>query len=282
MRETDCRGRRDPLTTDQRGVPFVRIYGAAVDVGAYEAQTLSLVVDTAEDESDGDFSAGDLSLREAIELTNANPGADTIVFAAGLAGSTITLTSGELPITDDLTITGLGADQLTISGNDASRIFRVDDADAAATITVEIRGLSLQDGHSDDGGAILNQEDLTVTDSTLVDNSADYGGGIANFGTLTVTHSTLANNSAGRFGGGVNNYGRLTITDSSVNGNTAPVGAEIYRSDRLAMPTATAGSTRPTSSKSSWPANTRTRSKTTRSGRKAIGTATGNSTVVTW
>ena len=46
------------LTTDQRGVPFERIYGVAVDVGAYEAQSLSLLVDTPEDESDGDFSAG--------------------------------------------------------------------------------------------------------------------------------------------------------------------------------------------------------------------------------
>ena len=97
-------------------------------------------------------------------------------------------------------------------------------------ISVQILGLSLQDGHSDDGGAILNREDLTITDSTLVDNLADYGGGIANFGTLTVTQSTLVNNSAGRFGGGINNYGRLTITDCLWNGNTAPVGPEIYRS----------------------------------------------------
>ena len=74
-----------------------------------------LVVDTTADESDGDFSTGDLSLREAIELTNANPGADEIAFAAALAGSTITLTSGELAITEQFDDHTLGVDQLTIT-----------------------------------------------------------------------------------------------------------------------------------------------------------------------
>ena len=49
------------------------------------AQTLAvdeiIVVDTLEDTDDGNHSAGDWSLREAILLANSNPGADTIVFA---------------------------------------------------------------------------------------------------------------------------------------------------------------------------------------------------------
>ena len=213
------------MTTDQRGAPFVRIYGAAVDVGAYEANFL--VVDTAVDESDGDFSAGDLSLREAIELTNANPGADTIAFAASLAGSTITLTLGELTITDDLTITGLGADQLTISGNHASRIFRVDNA-APTTITVAIRGLSLVNGYRPStpyGGGIINQESLTVEGCTLANNSSGYGGGIRNDGTLTVGNCTLANNSAATAGGAIYNDGTLTVTNSTLANNSATAAA---------------------------------------------------------
>jgi len=74
---------------DQRGNPFARIAGAALDIGAYEAQTFAFVVDTDVDESDGDYSTGDLSLREALEITNANPGADTITFDASLTGSKI-------------------------------------------------------------------------------------------------------------------------------------------------------------------------------------------------
>ena len=40
----------------------------------------SYLVDIAEDESDGDVSEGDLSLREAIESANATSGVDTIEF----------------------------------------------------------------------------------------------------------------------------------------------------------------------------------------------------------
>jgi len=207
----------DALEFDQRGDLFVRIYDTAVDVGAYEVQPL--VVDTTEDESDGDFSPGDLSLREAIELANAFFGADTIDFASELAGGTITLTSGELSITDDLTIEGLGADQLTISGNDESRIFQVDDTDDRATINVQISGLSLDDGHAYDGGGIYNREILTIEDCTLYSNSAfgRVGGGIYNSitGTLTVTNSTLDDNSASLYGGGIYNDGTLWVENSS-------------------------------------------------------------------
>ena len=69
------------LTTDQRGAPFVRIFGGTVDLGAFETQPVSLVVDTDVDEADGDEGPGDLSLREAINRTNANVGADTVTFA---------------------------------------------------------------------------------------------------------------------------------------------------------------------------------------------------------
>src|SRR6516225_8670720 len=48
---------------------------------------------------------------------------DSIVFASGLNGQTITLTSGELLITKSLSITGPGEAELTISGNHVSRVF---------------------------------------------------------------------------------------------------------------------------------------------------------------
>src|SRR4029079_10427596 len=64
-------------TFDQRGFPFVRAFnhdglgGTQLDIGAVELQmvaNLSLVVDTLVDESDGNYAAGDMSLREAIGL----------------------------------------------------------------------------------------------------------------------------------------------------------------------------------------------------------------------
>src|SRR5437879_1843867 len=60
--------------------------------------------------------SGDGSLRAALGAASSG---DTINFAPGLAGQTITLTSGELAIDKSLDIEGLGADQLTVSGNNA-------------------------------------------------------------------------------------------------------------------------------------------------------------------
>ena len=240
----------DQLTTDQRGAPFARVFGEHVDIGAYEVQSLDLVVDTAEDESDGDFSEGDLALREAIALANANPGLDTIWFHDVLKGTNITLAWGELRITDDLTITGLGAEQLAISGNGESRIFAVNDDDVATAITVEISGLTLKDGlYSWDGGAICNYEELALVQCTLADNFAALGGAIINYGTLSVVNSTIADNStsaysggaiynkpgatlsvinstiaknsAGALGGGIFNYGSLLVSNSTIAQNTA-------------------------------------------------------------
>src|SRR6266851_7675619 len=62
------------------------------------------------------------SLRDAIG--HAKDG-DTIVFAAGLNGQTITLTSDELAIKKSLDIEGPGADKLAVSGNDTNRAFDI-------------------------------------------------------------------------------------------------------------------------------------------------------------
>jgi hypothetical protein len=84
--------------------------------------------------------SGPGSLRQAIIDANGNPGADTIVFDKGVSG-TIKLTSGEMLITDSVTISGPGANKLAVSGNDISRIF-----DVAAGLNVAINGLTITHG----------------------------------------------------------------------------------------------------------------------------------------
>ena len=54
----------------------------------------TLTVDLLTDESDGDYSAGNLTLREALGLANRDADANTVVFAPALAGGTLTLTGG--------------------------------------------------------------------------------------------------------------------------------------------------------------------------------------------
>ncbi len=120
------------MITDQRGMPFFRLCGAAVDIGACEVQNANghfgLVVTTADDTADATYSPTHLTLRDAVAYANDWQGGDMITFDPSLAGQTVTLLSGQLELTDTTgktSITGLGADQLTISGNHVSRVFSV-------------------------------------------------------------------------------------------------------------------------------------------------------------
>src|SRR5262245_53223774 len=107
--------------------------------------------------------SGPGSLRQAIVDANKQTGADVINFAPGLHG-TITLTSSELDITDDLTINGPGANVLTVSGDNNYRIFVL-----ASHETASISGLTIANGNAGTGD----------------------GGGLENFGTVTVSNSVF-------------------------------------------------------------------------------------------
>ena len=185
----------------------------------------TLTVDTLVDEDDGDLSPGDVSLREAISFVN--PGG-TIDFDASLASAdvgfgsgTIGLEMGELVINKNLTITGLGADDLTVSGNNNSRVFKIDDSNESNQIEVVLDGLTITEGNAfDDGGGIFNRETLTVNNTTISSNSAINGGGISNNyeGTVVVTNSSITDNFAHSYGdgGGISNDGAIVnISDNS-------------------------------------------------------------------
>src|SRR5262249_26675677 len=90
------------------------------------------------------------SLRQAVLDANAQPGIDLIDFASGLQG-TIALTSGQLDITDSLLVTGPGAQQLAVSGTDASRVFEI-----SKGVTAVLDGLTITHGQAEDGGGIYN------------------------------------------------------------------------------------------------------------------------------
>jgi predicted outer membrane repeat protein len=182
--------------------------------------------------------SGKGSLR--YEIAHADKNKDTIVFAPGLSGQTITLTSGELDIPTNLTIQGPspGAAPVTISGGGSSRVFEVE-----AGITVTLSGLTVRDGDGvavagsstqfdGQGGGILNLGTLTVTNCTLSGNSAQYGGGIYNAGTATISNSTvgmtklsdgstLPGNVASIDGGGIYNGFTAAVTNSTLSGNSA-------------------------------------------------------------
>jgi len=203
------------------------VAGALVLAPQAGAATTYTVTNTA------DSGAG--SLRQALDDANNNAGADIIVFDAGSAG-TITLTTGQLDIFDDVTITGLGAADSIISGNNNSRIFYIYNYDDP--LTVSISGLTMTDGASGTGGAIANWgNDLTLSSVVLTGNEAiDTGGAIhsqpsASPNTdsnapLTIIDSEISDNTAGESGGGLNLYmvGNVTITNTVVSGNATLYG----------------------------------------------------------
>jgi CSLREA domain-containing protein len=260
------------LTTDQRG--FTRPVdspgapngtGNLADIGSFEVQgaatggvsTTYTVTKTA-DTNDGVCDA-DCSLREAVGASNANVGgADQINFAASLAGQTITLTAGQLSLNDTsgtLTINGLGATQLTVSGNNASRVFNVGSganvsvsgltvtaarasgdggAFAAGTSSIlTLNSLRLNNNYADSGAGILaspgstvNLSNSTVSNGTTLVSGGSYGGGIYNnAATVNVTNSTVSGNAAGNGGGILNNGGTTNLDSVTLSNNTANAGS---------------------------------------------------------
>jgi len=166
------------------------------------------------------------SLRDAIAIT---PAGGLVDFQPGLTG-TITLTSGELVINNNLTITGPGSSSLAISGNNTSPVFCM----ALATSNVNLSGLTIANGSSTGaGGGILNLGTLSITNCTISGNFASsVGGGIENWGPLTITGSVLSNNSttagSGSGGGAIYNEGvTLNIANSTFSGNTSEQGGGI-------------------------------------------------------
>ena len=218
------------LLSDQRDGVFDRVAGASVDIGAFEEQTPTpedFVVTTTADTIDA--SDGEISLREAIEAANFDPDAKEITFAGDLADATpdvITLNGTRLELTQDVTITGPGANLLTIDGNDASQIFFIGNTVTSSALS----GMTLTRGNnpSGNGGAIENLGgDLTITESAITNSrSSGTGGAIqSSMGTtLTVSGSTISGNTAATNGGGGVFGGEVTLVSSTVSDNFAPRG----------------------------------------------------------
>ncbi len=211
---------------------------------------LSFVVTNTNDSGAG-------SLRQAVLDSNTAAGSDTITFDPAVFSSPQTITLASVitinPATgDSLTITGPGANMLTVSGNNAVRIFALSAGDTAMisgmTLTQAVTGAignagnltvtnmtfnaNTNNGGGGDGGAIGNRQalSLTVTGCAFTNNTgtAQAGGAAINFNsfntnpTATITNTTFTNNSA--IGGAVAgaifiNNGMMTITGSTFTGN---------------------------------------------------------------
>jgi hypothetical protein len=186
--------------------------------------------------------AGSCTLRAAIQEANALPGPDEIRVPAGTYELGIQprnqndIATGDLDITDSLTISGAGAGATIVDGgappagappqvHGLDRLFDVS-VDGG---TVAFSGLTFREGNASEyGGAIINNSTATVTVSvaTLTGNVAGKAGGaIDNHlgGEVDIRDSTVSSNFATETGSALNNNrgGAMTVSNSAVSANSA-------------------------------------------------------------
>ena len=163
---------------------------------------------------------------------DADGGGDTIVFSSLFdAPQTIKLTGGYNPLTLNdsatTTITGPGANLLTISGGGGGKVFSVYGS-------ADLSGLTITGGYGDFSGGLSSTGTTVLTNCTIAGNSGVYGGGLFNAnGTLTLDNCTVAGNSTSHLGGGLDNAfgGTTSLTNCTVSGNFAGDGGGLENFD---------------------------------------------------
>ena len=246
-------------------------------------------VDTFSDTLDGDTSNisnllaskgadGFISLREAIIATNNTAGADQINLASGVytlsvagVGEDLAAT-GDLDISDHLSIVGVSTTMTVIDGAGLDRVFHIQDN---AANTIDISFLTIQGGTQEGagmlidgttfdpdvnldnvrlsgndattgvgGGAISNAANLTISNSLIgnnqVSSGASMGGGaIANKGFLSMSNTVIESNISNAAGGGIFNFASatsLTLKHVVFSGNAAALdGGAIYNAKDLTV-----------------------------------------------
>jgi hypothetical protein len=158
------------------------------------------------------------SLRAAIELADADPASDRILFKSKLSGTIeLDLT---LSVSEPVQITGPGARRVTVDGNSSPLLQVV----AGSGEDVGLSGLRLDNGASLGGAAIATgAADLNLSKMAITNSYAGNGGGIfSSQGNVTIESSTISGNRANGSGGGIFvREGDLTILNSTISGNTA-------------------------------------------------------------
>ena len=186
------------------------------------------------------------SLRDALDDVLDD---ETITFnitaQAPNVAQVITLTSGELVVDKNVTISGPGANVLEVTRDDSAGQFRIFHVMPSHTVTIE--GTAISNGSAQSGsavgragGGIYNDHStLTVNSCTLSANSAaDGGAGIFSDGhpgsaSLAVMNSTLSGNLSGSAGGGIYSYGQngnvaVIVANTTFSSNTSFGGGGIF------------------------------------------------------
>ena len=179
--------------------------------------------------------AGNGSLRGAIATAKSG---DTIQFSKSLTGKTITLKSGQLTLDKDLTIDGVSAPGLTISGNNASRVFYLDKKKKAT-----LKNLTIANGRTNGAGGGIDtrhESEITLENVKVHSNKSELGGGmrIGHLAKATIIDSSfkgnngnLTNKHKGFSAGAISHNesrGQIIIRGSRFEENVGSIGGAIY------------------------------------------------------
>lgn len=192
--------------------------------------------------------SGPGSLRQAIADANAG---DTLTYIGAKPG-VITLTTTDIALTKNVTISGPGASNLTISGGGTLEILKI-----SSGVTATINGVTIANGASNAGVAGIDDFGALTLDSDVFSNNRNtsgypgtsngYGGAISeeNAAGLTVTNTTFTNNYAIYYGGAIftaASAGSPTISGCTFSSNVAAQeGGAIYFTGTAAISNDTFG-----------------------------------------
>jgi hypothetical protein len=162
----------------------------------------------------------------------------------------VVLLSGDLDITNTMTIRGAGSEQTSITAaNQNDRVFEI-----GPTANVTISGVTIEYGTAhgksyldyrshNHGGGIHNHGNLTLTDSVIRNNRIAQpckalcgGGGIFSSGNALLTNVTIIDNETLADGGGIEQGGgTLTLSGSTIMNNAAMNGGGIFSRGNLTI-----------------------------------------------
>lgn len=125
--------------------------------------------------------------------------------------------SGQLRVDQDKIFRNAGGGEVVVDANGASRVM-----DIIAGNTVEIDGLTITGGSSNQGGGIRTRGNLLVRNSAITGNSASNGGGVYHrSGTIRLENVTVSGNTASSYGGGLDVRAGAELIHVTVADNTA-------------------------------------------------------------
>ena len=210
---------------------------------SFTASSATFTVNTTVDAVDANIgngvcqtaNANECTLRAAVQEANALIGLDTIELPTGIYTLSINgwredlAVTGDLDITDDLSIIGSSITNTIIDANKLDRVF-----DIFGTANVLISMMTIQNGDMNEvgvyfpehGGGIRNMSTLELSQVNVLNNAANLdmgvGGGIYNLGTLYLTNVAINGNSASRVGG-LANYSDsdATLLNVTISNNTS-------------------------------------------------------------